>query len=281
MNTAIETESSWRSHGGTLSVHAHQSDLCQCEMKFAVYVPPQAAEGSCPVLWYLSGLTCTWANVMEKSGIARAAAEHGFIIVAPDTSPRGAGVADDEAFDLGQGAGFYLTATESPWAPHYQMDQYITGELAAIVATGFPVDTTRQGITGHSMGGHGALTLHFKHPTVYRSVSAFSPIAAPSQVPWGQKAFNHYLGDDRDAWSAYDASLLVARQPTAATLLIDTGTADPFLQEQLSAEHFREACGQAKQPLDYRLQEGYDHSYWFIASFIDDHLAHHAAALAR
>lgn len=280
MNTAIETESSWRTHGGTLSVHTHPSDLCKSKMKFAVFVPPQAAEGPCPVLWYLSGLTCTWANVMEKSGIARSAAEHGFIIVAPDTSPRGDDVADDEAYDLGQGAGFYLSATESPWSTHYRMDSYITEELAAIVAAGFPVDTARQGITGHSMGGHGALTLHLKHPDVYRSASAFSPIAAPSRVPWGQKAFSHYLGDDRDAWASYDASMLVARRRTDVTLLIDTGTADPFLREQLSAEHFREVCAQAEQPLNYRLQEGYDHSYWFIASFIDDHLAHHAAALA-
>lgn len=279
MSNTFETESSWRSFGGTMSVLTHHSSSCGCDMKFAVFVPPQAESGSCPVLWYLSGLTCTWANVMEKSGIARAAAAQGFIVVAPDTSPRGDHVADDVAYDLGQGAGFYLTATEPPWADHYRMDRYITDELADIVANHFPIDADRQGITGHSMGGHGALTLHLKHPDTYRSVSAFSPIAAPSEVPWGQKAFTAYLGEDRAAWADHDASRLVASRPSKATILIDTGTADPFLDEQLSAGHFKTVCEQAGQPLEYRLQQGYDHSYWFIASFIDDHLAHHAAAL--
>ena len=275
----MRTESSWAHHGGTLSVHTHDSEACGCEMRFAVFVPPQAEKGPCPVLWYLSGLTCTWANVMEKSGITRAAAEHGLIVVAPDTSPRGEDVADDEAYDLGQGAGFYLTATEEPWAKHYRMDRYVTEELAALVAGEFPVDTARQGITGHSMGGHGALTLHLKHPDTYRSVSAFSPIASPSEVPWGQKAFGAYLGEDREAWAAYDASRLVAERPSGAHILVDTGTADPFLEEQLRPALFEAACREAGQSLDYRLREGHDHSYWFVSTFVDEHVAHHAKVL--
>jgi len=276
---AVETESSWRHHGGTLSVHAHASETLGCEMRFAVFVPPQASSGPCPLLWYLSGLTCTWANVMEKSGICRAAAEHGLIVVAPDTSPRGESVADDEAHDLGQGAGFYLSATEAPWAENYRMDRYLTEELPGLVAGAFPADLTRQGITGHSMGGHGALTLHLKQPDVFRSVSAFAPIASPSDVPWGQKAFTAYLGDDRARWAAYDASRLVATHRSNARILIDTGSSDPFLDEQLRPALFQAACEAAGQSLDYRLQEGHDHSYWFVSTFVDAHVAHHAAAL--
>ena len=250
-------------------------------MTFAVYTPPQAANGPVPVLWYLSGLTCNWSNVMEKSGLQRYAAEHGVMVIAPDTSPRGEAVANDEAYDLGQGAGFYLTATQAPWASHFKMDAYITSELPGIVAEHFQADMTRQGIFGHSMGGHGALTLHLKHPDIYRSVSAFSPISSPMQVPWGEKAFSAYLGDDQAQWEAYDASKLVAASASKAHILIDTGDADNFLEPQLKPQLFEAACTNAGQALTSRMQPGYDHSYWFIASFMGDHIAHHAKALGQ
>ncbi len=269
----------WTSFGGELAVFDHDSAVCGVPMRFAVFTPPQAKSGPVPVLWYLSGLTCNWSNVMEKSGLQRAASEHGVMVIAPDTSPRGEGVADDAAYDLGQGAGFYLTATQTPWAPHFQMDRYITGELPALIAANFPADMSRQGIFGHSMGGHGALTLHLKHPQTYRSVSAFSPIVAPSQVPWGEKAFTAYLGADQASWAQYDASELVRTSPSAAHILIDQGEADAFLAEQLKPELFQAACREAGQALTLRRQPGYDHSYYFIASFIDDHIAHHARAL--
>ncbi len=275
----MQTDSQWASHGGTLSVHTHNSDTCSCPMTFGVYTPPQAANGPVPVVWYLSGLTCSWANVMEKSGLQRAASELGLMIIAPDTSPRGDAIANDDAYDLGQGAGFYLTATQAPWAPHFKMDQYITEELSALVANNFAADMSRQGITGHSMGGHGALTLHLKHPDVYKSVSAFSPITSPSKVPWGKKAFEHYLGSDKSDWANYDASQLVAKQASQATMLIDTGDADQFLEEQLQPQAFIDVCKANGQALNYRLQPGYDHSYYFVASFIADHLAHHKVAL--
>ncbi len=275
----MELESKWASHGGELSVHTHNSDVCAGSMRFAVYTPPQASTAPVPVLWYLSGLTCSWANVMEKSGLQAAAAKHGIMVIAPDTSPRGDDVADDEAYDLGQGAGFYLTATQEPWAKHYRMDQYIVNELPELIAKHFPANMSAQGITGHSMGGHGALTLHLKHPDVYRSASAFSPISSPSQVPWGQKAFSHYLGDNTDSWKAYDATELVSTKPSKATLLIDTGTSDQFLQEHLRPEIFTAACEKAGQAVNYRMQPGYDHSYYFIASFISDHIEHHANVL--
>jgi len=275
----MKTESSWASFGGTLSVHDHDSEVLGTGMRFAVYTPPQAKNAPCPVLWYLSGLTCTWANVMEKSGLQRYAAEHGVVVVAPDTSPRGERVPDDEAYDLGQGAGFYLTATQAPWNEHYRMDRYLLDELPELIAEAFPVDLQRQGIFGHSMGGHGALTLHLKHPERFRSVSAFSPIASPSEVPWGEKAFSAYLGNDRDAWARHDATRLVAERASDAHILIDTGDADPFLDEQLVPKRFIDACASAGQSLDYRMQPGYDHSYWFVASFIGEHIAHHARAL--
>lgn len=275
----METESSWASHGGVMSVHTHDSEVCQCNMRFAVYTPPQAKVRKVPVVWYLSGLTCSWANVMEKSGLQAAAAKHGIMVIAPDTSPRGDDVADDEAYDLGQGAGFYLSATQAPWSKHYRMDQYIVEELQALVMTEFEADATAQGITGHSMGGHGALTLHLKNPDLYKSVSAFSPITSPSLVPWGQKAMSAYLGDDKENWKAYDALELVKTNPSSAPILIDTGTADQFLEEQLKPELFIEACETSKQALTYRLQPGYDHSYWFIASFIAEHIEHHANTL--
>ena len=278
-SNAYETVNDWASFGGRMLVLDHESEAVGCTMRFGIYLPPQAKDGPCPCLWYLSGLTCTWANVMEKSGVQRWAAEHGMIVVAPDTSPRGDDVPDDEAYDLGQGAGFYLTATEAPWAKHYRMDRYVTDELQALVASEFPVDPARQGISGHSMGGHGALTLHLKHPELYRSVSAFSPIATPSEVPWGHKAFGAYLGEDRERWADFDASELVVRRKSDAHILVDTGDADPFLDEQLRPALFTDACERAGQALEYRLQPGHDHSYWFVATFMEDHVRHHAKAL--
>ncbi|MFK8078048.1 MAG: S-formylglutathione hydrolase [Granulosicoccus sp.] len=276
----MQTVSSWKSFGGTLTVHEHDSAVCGCPMQFAVFTPPQAANGPVPVVWYLSGLTCNWSNVMEKSGLQRVAARLGLMIIAPDTSPRGDDVPNDDAYDLGQGAGFYLSATEAPWSKHFQMDKYITEELNALVLSEFPADASKQGITGHSMGGHGALTLHLKHPDTYKTVSAFSPIGAPSQVPWGQKAFSAYIGDNTSDWAQYDATELVAKLASSATMLIDTGDADPFLEEQLKPELFINACEAAGQSLNYRIQPGYDHSYWFIASLIEDHLEHHAQGLS-
>jgi S-formylglutathione hydrolase len=269
----------WKSFGGTLSVHDHDSTACQCTMRFAVYTPPAAKDGPVPVLWYLSGLTCNWSNVMEKSGLQRLASELGLMIVAPDTSPRGDDVADDPAYDMGQGAGFYLTATQEPWAKHFRMDQYITEELTALIAENFPADMSRQGIFGHSMGGHGALTLHLKHPDIYRSVSAFAPIVAPTQVAWGQNVYTAYLGEDRSTWDAYDACALVGEQASEAHILIDQGEADQFIESELRPELFEAACAKAGQSLTLRRQPGYDHSYWFIASFMDDHLRHHAKVL--
>jgi len=277
----MKTESTWASHGGELSVHTHESKSCQCEMRFGVYTPPQAKVRKVPVLWYLSGLTCTWANVMEKSGLQAAAAKHGVMVIAPDTSPRGENVADDEAYDLGQGAGFYLTATEQPWAKHFRMDEYITEELPDLIGSAFEADMNAQGITGHSMGGHGAITLHLKHPDTYQSVSAFSPITSPSTVPWGKKAFSSYLGDNKENWKAYDAIELVQSKPSSANILVDTGTADQFLEEQLQPQLFIDACSANNQALNYRMQTGYDHSYYFVSSFIAEHIEHHANILNK
>lgn len=280
----MKTVSSWKSFGGTLSVHEHDSAVCKCPMQFAVYNPPASAGADSnvrvPVIWYLSGLTCNWSNVMEKSGLQRIAAELGVMVIAPDTSPRGDDVPNDEAYDLGQGAGFYLSATQAPWSTHFHMDRYIVEELSELVFSEFPAaDSARQGIMGHSMGGHGALTLHLKHPETFRSVSALSPITAPMQVPWGEKAFSTYLGEDRSTWAEYDACELVKANPSKAQILIDTGDADPFLEEQLRPQLFIDACKAADQPLNYRMQNGYDHSYWFIASVIEDHLKHHSSIL--
>ena len=260
-------------------MYDHDSKVTNCTMRFAVYSPPQAKNGPVPVLWYLSGLTCTWANVMEKSGIQKYAAEHGLMIVAPDTSPRGEDVPNDAAYDLGQGAGFYLTATEDPWAKFYRMDQYITGELSALIADNFPADMDRQGITGHSMGGHGAITLHLKHPSVFRSCSAFSPIVSPTRVPWGQKALETYLGPKSVAWDAYDSTELVKAHQTNADILIDQGDADQFLAEQLDPSQFLEEARKHGQAITHRMQPGYDHSYYFVASFLSEHVARHADKL--
>ena len=232
-----------------------------------------------PVLTFLSGLTCTDENFTTKAGAQRFAAEHGLMIVAPDTSPRGDGVADDPAYDLGQGAGFYVDARQSPWSSHYLMYSYVTKELPALIAANFPADIARQGIFGHSMGGHGALTCALLHPYQYRSVSAFAPIVAPSACPWGVKAFTTYLGEYRDIWHRHDTCELIRAGHQQTEILIDQGTADPFLAEELKPELLRDACAAAGQPLTLRMQEGYDHSYFFIASFMEDHIAHHAKAL--
>lgn len=272
--------SRWTSFGGELSVHEHISHICNCNMRFAIFVPPVAKSRPAAVIWYLSGLTCDWSNVMEKSGLQRIASELGCIVIAPDTSPRGEDVANDENYDLGQGAGFYLSATQEPWSKHYKMDQYIKDELAQIIASNFPADMTRQGIMGHSMGGHGALTMHLKNPETYKSVSAFAPIVSPSKVPWGQKAFSAYLGDDKALWAHYDAAELVKNNPSNAHILIDQGQDDPFLAGQLKPEIFEAACADAGQNVMIRYHAGYDHSYYFIASFIEDHLRHHARMLS-
>jgi len=263
---------------GRQEVWQHDSKTLNCKMNFAVYLPPQAEHGQCPVLYWLSGLTCTEQNFITKAGAQRYAAEHGMIIVAPDTSPRGEGVANDDAYDLGQGAGFYVNATQTPWAAHYRMYEYIVSELPALIEANFPANDKRA-ISGHSMGGHGALVIALRNPGRYRSVSAFSPIVAPSQVPWGEKAFTAYLGADRDAWKQYDATALIAGAQERLPLLIDQGQADEFLVNQLKPELLQAACEAAGHPLTLRLQPGHDHSYYFIASFIGEHIAWHAAAL--
>jgi S-formylglutathione hydrolase len=266
------------SFGGTQQVWQHASSTLGCDMKFGVYLPPQAAREPCPVLYWLSGLTCSEQNFIQKAGAQRHAAEHGLILVAPDTSPRGDDVPDDDGWDLGRGAGFYLDATRKPWAAHYRMHDYVVNELPALVDAHFPT-TTARGISGHSMGGHGALVIALKHPGAYRSVSAFAPIVAPSRVPWGRKAFTAYLGEDEQAWAAWDAVALIAGARERLPLLVDQGDADEFLDSQLKPELLRAACEAAAHPLTLRLQPGYDHSYYFIASFIGDHVAHHARAV--
>jgi S-formylglutathione hydrolase len=276
----LDTLSVTRSHGGTLHVVKHPSRETRTDMTFSIFVPPQAADGArCPVVWYLSGLTCTHANVTEKGEYRRACAELGLIFVAPDTSPRGQGVPDDPAYDFGQGAGFYVDATQAPFAANYRMYSYVLDELPEVVERVFPVDLSRQGITGHSMGGHGALTIALRNPGRFRSVSAFAPIVAPSQVPWGEKALGRYLGPDRTAWRAYDAVALIEDGARFPDLLLDQGTADTFLERELRPELLARACRDAGIPLTLRMQEGYDHSYYFISSFMEEHLRWHAARL--
>lgn len=264
--------------GGWQEVYRHRSATLDCAMKVAVYLPPQAQRERRPVLYWLSGLTCSEQNFIAKAGAQRYAAEHGLILIAPDTSPRGEGVADDPAYDLGQGAGFYVDATRAPWSAHYRMHAYVTEELPALVEASLPA-TAERAISGHSMGGHGALVAALRHPGRYRSVSAFSPIVAPSQVPWGEKAFTAYLGEHRAIWASWDAVELVASAREKLPLLIDQGEADEFLPGQLRPELLRAACEQAGHPLALRLRPGYDHSYYFVASFIGEHVAWHARAL--
>jgi S-formylglutathione hydrolase len=270
-----------RCFGGVQGFYRHVSVACAGSMNFAVYRPPQAERGPVPVLYFLSGLTCTEENFTVKAGAQRVAAELGLMLVVPDTSPRNTGIpgeADEE--DFGAGAGFYLDATQAPWSSRFQMYTYVAEELPALIAANFPADMRRQSLFGHSMGGHGALTIALKHPQRYRSVSAFAPIVAPMRVRWGENAFARYLGADRETWKPYDACELVAQgQRFPGEILIDQGTADPFLHETLHPEWFEAACRDAGQPLRLRMQQGYDHSYYFIASFVEDHLRHHTAAL--
>src|SRR5688572_5269506 len=277
----LETLSTAKSFGGIQGVYRHSSRETGTDMTFAVYLPPQAEAGDpLPLLWYLSGLTCTHANVMEKGGYQRVCAELGLILVAPGTSPRGETVADDPSYDLGQGAGFYVDATEQPWAANYRMYSYVTAELPDLVAAEFPADMARQSIAGHSMGGHGALTLALRNPARYRSVSAFAPIVAPGRVPWGEKALGLYLGEDRAAWRAHDAVALIEDGARIAEILVDQGSADSFLERELRPELLAEACRAAGIDLTLRMQPGYDHSYYFISTFIEDHLRWHFERLA-
>ena len=276
----VEVISDTRSHGGRQLVVRHPSPATATEMTFSIFLPPQADRGGkLPVVWYLSGLTCTQANVTEKGEYRAACAELGLIFVAPDTSPRGDGVPDAEDYDFGQGAGFYVDATQEPWAHHFRMWTYVTEELPELVAAEFPVDLTRQGITGHSMGGHGALTVALRNPGRFRSVSAFAPIVAPTQVPWGEKAFGGYIGDDRAAWRRHDAVALIEDGARVAELLVDVGDADPFLEQELRPDLLEHACVDAGIPLTLRRQPGYDHSYYFISTFMADHLRWHAERL--
>ena len=275
----METVKAHTVHGGTLRYLKHDSAVTGTPMTLSVFTPP--GEGPFPVLIWLSGLTCTEDNFTTKAGAYAAAAQHGVIIVAPDTSPRGDGVVDDPAYDLGQGAGFYVDATQAPWAPHFRMESYVVEELLSLIDAGFPTTGTRS-ISGHSMGGHGALTLALNHPELFRSVSAFAPISSPIRCPWGEKALSAYLGDDRSTWVRHDAALLIAGGAAAGhfdDILIDQGDADPFLAEQLKPELLTAAAQASGQTLTLRMQPGYDHSYFFMASFIDDHVAFHAQRL--
>lgn len=278
----FETLSEHGCFGGRQGFYRHASAEIGLPMRFAVFVPPQAAAGPVPVLFYLAGLTCTEETFPIKAGAQRLAAELGLMLVAPDTSPRGANVPGEaEAWDFGVGAGFYLDAVREPWARHWRMESYLTGELRALVGAHFPADLARCGIFGHSMGGHGALTLALRHPELYRSVSAFAPIAAPALCPWGEKAFGGYLGEDRSLWRAHDASALIEDGRRCPPILVDQGLADSFLPTQLNPERLEQVCAAAGQPLRLRRHEGYDHGYYFISTFMADHLAHHAGQLSR
>lgn len=269
-----------KSHGGTQGVYTHQSSETGTAMTFSVFVPDHAPGTKLPVLWYLSGLTCTHANVTEKGEFREACAEHGIIFIAPDTSPRGDEVPDDEGYDFGKGAGFYVDATQEPWAANFRMRSYIESELPTLIAAEFPMaDLARQGITGHSMGGHGALTIALRNPDRFRSISAFSPIVSPLDCPWGEKALTGYIGDDRKAWREYDACALIEDGARLPDLLVDQGKSDDFLAEQLKTSLFVEACEKAGQKAKIRMQEGYDHSYYFISTFMADHIAWHADRL--
>ncbi len=273
----VETVSSQRCHGGVQSFHRHASVETGTPMQFAVFTPP--GDGPHPVVWFLAGLTCTEENFAVKAGAQAAAARLGLMLIAPDTSPRGKGVADDPAYDMGQGAGFYVDATEAPWAPHFRMRSYIERELPALIGAHFPADMGRQGIMGHSMGGHGALTIALRNPSRFAAVSAFAPIVSPINCPWGEKALGGYLGEDRAAWRAYDACALIDDGARVADILVDQGEADNFLENQLKPQLLETACAKTAISLTLRRQPGYDHSYWFIQSFIGDHLRWHAERL--
>lgn len=276
---SIEKVSESKIFGGWHKQYCHQSKALSCRMQFAIYLPPQASSGAkLPVLYWLSGLTCTDENFMQKAGALRVAAELGIVIVAPDTSPRGSEIANDEAYDLGQGAGFYVNATELPWNKHYQMYDYVVDELPELIESEFPVSEKRA-ISGHSMGGHGALTIGLRNPMRYLSMSAFSPICNPMNCPWGQKAFTAYLGEDKTTWRNYDASVLMQQAKHFMPAKVDQGESDGFLAEQLKPETLVAAAKSSAYPLEYQLHEGYDHSYYFIASFIEEHLRFHAKFL--
>lgn len=279
---SLEIVSENKSHGGRQLVVKHPSAATSTDMTFSIFLPPQAEKGErLPIVWYLSGLTCTHANVTEKGEYRAACAEHGVIFVAPDTSPRGDDVPDAEGYDFGQGAGFYVDATEEPWSKNYRMWTYVTEELPALVVGEFPVDGYRQGITGHSMGGHGALTVALRNPDAFRSVSAFAPIVAPSQVPWGEKALAGYLGEDRADWRKHDGVALIEDGARLPELLIDVGEADTFIEKELRPELLERACADTGIALTLRRQPGYDHSYYFISTFMAEHLAWHAERLSR
>ncbi|MGH8505557.1 MAG: S-formylglutathione hydrolase [Stenotrophobium sp.] len=276
----VETRAEHACFGGRMGFYSHRSTQTGSDMRFAVFVPPQAAQHAVSALYWLSGLTCTEETFMLKAGAQRQAAELGLMLVACDTSPRGLGLPGDaEHWDFGVGAGFYLDATESPWSAHYRMGSYVDEELPALIEREFPARMDRRGIFGHSMGGHGALVTALRNPSRWHSVSAFAPICNPAAVPWGEKAFGHYLGADRAAWKSWDASALMRKKSYPGTVLIDQGLADQFLEEQLKPEHLEDAAQASGQALSLRRHAGYDHSYWFIQSFIADHLAHHAHAL--
>jgi S-formylglutathione hydrolase len=278
---SFEVVSQSRSFGGTQFVYRHASHETGTPMRLAAFVPPQANGSKVPVVWFLSGLTCTEENFTVKAGAQRMASELGLILIAPDTSPRGEGVPDDAegAYDFGLGAGFYVDATQEPWTRNYRMRSYIERELPALVAQNLPADMDRQGMTGHSMGGHGALTIALRNPGRFKAVSAFAPIASPMSCPWGEKALSNYIGSDRAAWRDYDACALIESGARLPDLLVDQGTADSFLDSQLKPQLLEAACARAGQPLTLRMQEGYDHSYFFIATFIEDHLRWHAERL--
>jgi S-formylglutathione hydrolase len=276
----MEIVSDTKSHGGRQLVVRHESDATSTDMTFSIFLPPQAQDGGkLPIVWYLSGLTCTHANVTEKGEYRAACAELGLVFVAPDTSPRGDHVLDSDGYDFGKGAGFYVDATQAPWAEHYRMWSYVTEELPSLIGREFPVDLARQGITGHSMGGHGALTIALTYAERFRSVSAFAPIVAPSQVPWGQKALTGYLGEDRAGWRKHDAVALIEDGARLPELLVDVGEADSFLADELRPELLERACADAGSPLTQRRQPGYDHSYYFISTFMAEHLRWHADRL--
>ncbi len=278
---SIKTKEKHKAFDGVQGIYTHPSSVISGEMELSVFVPPHEKGAKLPVLYYLSGLTCTQDNVTSKGGFQRVAAELGLVIVCPDTSPRGTGYpGEDDDYDFGSGAGFYVDATREPWGATYKMNSYVVEELPALIAKYFPIDPERAGIFGHSMGGHGALTIGLKHPEQFKSISAFAPICAPSKVPWGQKAFVGYLGDNESDWQPYDAEALIrAGHKSRSEILIDQGCDDPFLRTQLHPELFERACASTGQALNLRLQKGYDHSYYFISTFMEDHLRHHAAQL--